>query len=263
MTERNPADELDDALNGPIAVPDEVAPLLDAAVRLRAELTGVQLSLEARRRHLGELMGPTVSSDQPRRAAAGTLTRRRIVAAVLAAAIALAAVGVVVSARSVPGQPLHPVKLAVEDARLAAVAFSPQLAAREWLRLVGVRTGEAVRLNAAGDRQHLPAAVFAACDAMYAASAAVAAVHGAHATSLRSQLRRTWTTQAAALDSVATHLPAATPPADRTAIDEAVMMVSAASGSRSPPASSPPAPGTSVVPPPTLVPSQPPTTTPR
>jgi hypothetical protein len=230
MNESNSVDELDEALDGRVEFSASIAPLVDAATRLRAELTGMQPSPEAHRRHLSELMKLAVIGDEPPAAPAATPTRRRIVAAILAAAIVVTA-AVLLAARSVPGQPLHPVKLAAEDVRIAAVAFSPQLSARERLRLVRVRTDEAVRLNAAGDYRHLPASIFAACDAMYAANAAVDAVHGSNAASLRPELRRTWTTQAAALGTVAAHLPAAMPPADRHAIDEAVMMVAAPSAS--------------------------------
>jgi hypothetical protein len=224
MNERNPARDLDHALDGHVASSGDVALPVDVATRLRAELAEVQLSPDARRRHLAELMKLAVVGDQPPPAPTLGRTRRRIAVAALAAVLVLAA-ALFLSARSVPGQRLHPVKLAVEDVRLAAVGFSPRLEARERLRLFRVRTSEAVRLNDARDQRHLPASVVAACDAMFAASAAVDAVHGRDAASLRSQLHLTWTSQVAELKVVAATLPAATPPADRKAIAEALTMM--------------------------------------
>jgi hypothetical protein len=128
-------ERLDALLDGQTGeVTDDLAPLLEAAEALRAELAEFQLDPEVADRHLEQVLNsdaPVVSLPVRQRGRWGL--RRRVAAVALAAALVLVP-ATMASASALPGQALYPVKLAVEQVRLASVQWS---ATRE----AAVRTG--------------------------------------------------------------------------------------------------------------------------
>jgi len=115
------------------------APAADPAFRLRAR--NRMLAAAAHRRRGGR-WNPFGALPRPaaRLAFAGAVAAALLVGGLTSAAA---------SGNSLPGDPLYPVKLAVERAQLA-VAFDPATRARLHAQFADVRLGEARRLIAAG-----------------------------------------------------------------------------------------------------------------
>jgi Domain of unknown function (DUF5667) len=157
-------DRLDALLDGrPGEVTDDLAPLLAAAEALRADLADLELDPEVVDRHLEQALDrPATVVPLPVRnvGAGGSVLRRRLAAAGLAAALVLvpATAASAASAEALPGQALYPVKLAVEQFRLAAVQWSPTREAQERAKIAAKRLAELDRLiNLEMYRQILPA----------------------------------------------------------------------------------------------------------
>jgi hypothetical protein len=141
-------DELDALLDGrPVELTDELAPLAEAAGALRAELAAYQLDPQVADRHLERVLHgsaavvPLPVHGQP----SGWDLRRRVAAVVLAAALVLAP-ATMASAAALPGQPMYPFKLAIEQVRVASVQWSPSREAVERTRIVDTRVDEVDKL---------------------------------------------------------------------------------------------------------------------
>jgi hypothetical protein len=156
-----PSDKLDAALDGrPVEVDDELAPLVETAAELRAALAGVELAPEAAERHLGMVLGgeaevvalPTRSRPQAGR------WRRRVAAVALAAALTVLP-ATMASAAALPGQALYPVKLAVEQLRVAAVSWSSTREATQRIKITDNRLDELDRLIQLHAADHIAPAV--------------------------------------------------------------------------------------------------------
>ena len=168
-------DELDALLDGrPVELTDELAPLVEAADALRAELAALQLDPAVADRHLERvLQGPaTVVQLPPRRQASGWDLRRRVAAVALAAALVLAP-ATIASAAALPGQAMYPFKLAIEQLRIASVQWSPSREAGERTRVADERLGEVQDLISLKMFNQLPNALTALSKAVVAAQVAV------------------------------------------------------------------------------------------
>jgi hypothetical protein len=167
-------DELDALLDGrPVELTEELAPLVEAADVLRAELASYELDPEVADRHL-ELVLSDPATVVPLRPAqpAGWEVRRRVVAIALAAALVLAP-ATIASAAALPGQPMYPFKLAIEQLRLASVQWSPIREAGERTRVADTRREEVNRLLNLKMFNQVPPALGALTRALVAAQAAV------------------------------------------------------------------------------------------
>jgi hypothetical protein len=141
-------DELDALLDGgPVELTDELAPLAEAAGALRAELAAYQLDPQVADRHLERVLhgSATVVPLPVRGQPSGWDLRRRVAAVALAAALVLAP-ATMASAAALPGQPMYPFKLAIEQLRVASVQWSPSREAVERTRIVDTRVDEIDRL---------------------------------------------------------------------------------------------------------------------
>jgi hypothetical protein len=173
-------DRLDALLDGrPGEVTDDLAPLLAAAEALRADLADLELDPEVVDRHLEQALDrPATVVPLPVRkvGAGGSVLRRRLAAAGLAAALVLvpATAASAASADALPGQALYPVKLAVEQFRLATVQWSPTREAQERAKLAAKRLEELDRLVKLQMFSQVPPAIRALDKAVAAAEAAVA-----------------------------------------------------------------------------------------
>jgi Domain of unknown function (DUF5667) len=173
-------DRLDALLDGrPGEVTDDLAPLLAAAEALRADLADLELDPEVVDRHIEQALDrPATVVPLPVRkvGAGGSVLRRRLAAAGLAAALVLvpATAASAASADALPGQALYPVKLAVEQFRLAAVQWSPTREAQERAKLAARRLDELDRLIKLEMFRQVPPAIRALDKAVAAAEAAVA-----------------------------------------------------------------------------------------
>jgi Domain of unknown function (DUF5667) len=143
-------DRLDALLDGrPGEVTDDLAPLLAAAEALRAELADFELDPEVVDRHLERALDrPATVVTLPVRKVGGGVLRRRLAAVALAAALVLvpATMASAASASALPGQALYPVKLAVEQFRLATVQWSPTREAQERAKIAAKRLAELDKL---------------------------------------------------------------------------------------------------------------------
>jgi hypothetical protein len=166
-------DRLDALLDGrPGELTDDLAPLLAAAEALRAELADLELDPEVANRHLEQALDrPAPVVTLPVRKAGGGL-RRRVAAVALAAALVLVP-ATAASASALPGQSLYPVKLAVEQVRLAAVQWSPTLEAQERARLAAKRLEELDELVKRRMFEQVPSAIRRLDKAVIAANAAL------------------------------------------------------------------------------------------
>jgi hypothetical protein len=169
-------DMLDALLDGrPGEVTDDLAPLLAAAEALRAELADLELDPEVVDRHLEQALDrpATVVTLPVRRGRSGV--RRRLAAVALAAALVLvpATAASAASASALPGQALYPVKLAVEQFRLAAVQWSAAAEAKERTRLAATRLRELDKLVQLRMFRQIPPAIRALDKAVVAARVAV------------------------------------------------------------------------------------------
>jgi hypothetical protein len=168
-------DELDALLDGrPVELTDELAPLVEAADALRAELAALQLDPAVADRHLERVLQGTATVVQlpPRRQANGWDLRRRVAAVALAAALVLAP-ATMASAAALPGQAMYPFKLAIEQLRIASVQWSPSREAGERTRVADERLGEVEDLFRLRMFNQLPDAVTALGKAVAAAQVAI------------------------------------------------------------------------------------------
>ena len=148
-------DELDALLDGrPVELTDELAPLVEAADALRAELAAFQLDPEVADRHLERVLERpgTVVQLPVRRQPSGWDVRRRVVAVALAAALVLAP-ATMASAAALPGQAMYPFKRAIEQLRIASVQWSPAREAGERTRVADERLDELEEPDRAEDVQ--------------------------------------------------------------------------------------------------------------
>jgi hypothetical protein len=169
-------DELDALLDGrPVELTDELAPLVEAADSLRAELASYELDPGVADRHLERVLegSGTVVQLPVRQPADGWDVRRRVVAVALAAALVLAP-ATIASAAALPGQAMYPFKLAIEQVRIASVQWSPSREADERTRVAGKRLDEVESLFKLEMFTQLPNALRALEQAVIAAEAAVA-----------------------------------------------------------------------------------------
>jgi hypothetical protein len=222
-----PSDKLDAALDGHLVeADDELAPLLETAARLRAALEAIELDPETADRHLGILLDDgteVLPWPIPPRLRPGRW-RRRIAAAALAAALVVLPAGMA-SASALPGQAIYPVKLAVEQLRVTAVAWSSTREASERVRITENRLYELnwlIQRNA-GDR--IPAAILRFKQAYLDARQAVQEAgtdtgHSGQAQALDAKLDAVTTGYA----DVGRHLmePGALSPSERVAIKQAI-----------------------------------------
>jgi hypothetical protein len=169
-------DELDALLDGrPVELTDELAPLVEAADALRAELASFQLDPEVADRHLERVLEGSATvvrmpvGPQPN----GWDLRRRMVAVALAAALVLAP-ATMASAAALPGQAMYPFKLAIEQVRLASVQWSAAREAGERTRVADERLEEVESLYELRMFTQLPTALDALKKAVIAAQEAVA-----------------------------------------------------------------------------------------
>src|SRR5215218_2727085 len=144
-------ERLDALLDGHTGeVTDDLAPLLEAAESLRAELAQFELGPEVADRHLERVLNsPAPVVPLPVRGR-GSGLRRRVAAVALAAALVLvpATMASAASSDALPGQTLYAVKLAVEQVRLAGVQWSASREAAERTRMADERVDELARLIA-------------------------------------------------------------------------------------------------------------------
>ena len=168
-------DELDALLDGrPVELTDELAPLVEAADALRAELAALELDPAVADRHLERVLqgSATVVQLPPRRQASGWDLRRRVAAVALAAALVLAP-ATIASAAALPGQAMYPFKLAIEQLRIASVQWSPSREAGERTRVADERLDEVQDLIELRMFTQLPNALTALGKAVAAAQVAV------------------------------------------------------------------------------------------
>ncbi|HEX7146685.1 MAG TPA: hypothetical protein VF512_04190 [Actinomycetota bacterium] len=169
-------DELDALLDGrPVELTDELAPLVEAADSLRAELASYELDPGVADRHLERVLegSGTVVQLPVRQPVGGWDVRRRVVAVALAAALVLAP-ATIASAAALPGQAMYPFKLAIEQVRIASVQWSPGREADERTRVAGKRLAEVESLVSLRMFNQLPNALMALEQAVVAAQVAVA-----------------------------------------------------------------------------------------
>jgi hypothetical protein len=249
-------DRLDALLDGHEAVVrHEMAPLLEAAAALRASVAPLRLDPATARRHLREALAGPGASPSPRshaqharaarppgsNATAGPALQpdpapsrasrhrslrpplRRLAALAVAAVLVLVPL-VLVAGGALPGSPLYQVKLATEQVRVTALAWSPPRVAGLRTQLAGTRLDELERLAASGQYQQLPAAIGALDGAVRAAEQA-AGDAGGHDPGTRALLGQRLATlqseRVAQLSALLERLPAATPTAARVRVQDA------------------------------------------
>ena len=216
-------DDLDALLDGrPFELADELVPLVEAADALRAELASYELDPEVADRHLARVLddsAPVVALP-----ARGYVNgwRRRMAAVVLAAALVLVP-ATMASAAALPGQAIYPLKLAIEQARLASLQWSPARKAGQRIRIADERLEELDQLVNLGMDAQVPDAVRAVDRAVMAATRAVqeASIQGVDVTKVAGELQAIKQEQQAQLTTLFQRLPT-TPPSIRRAIETAV-----------------------------------------
>jgi hypothetical protein len=178
-------ERLDALLDGrPAEVTDDLAPLLEAAESLRAELAQFELDPEVADRHLERVLNgsaPVVplpvrqGGGGPRGPRGLRGLRRRVAVMALAAALVLvpATMASAASSDALPGQVLYSVKLAVEQVRLASVQWSLTLEAQERAKLAAKRLDELHKLIKLRMFHQIPPAIRALDKAVVAAHEAV------------------------------------------------------------------------------------------
>jgi hypothetical protein len=284
-------DELDVLLDGRLGeVSEDLAPLLQAADELRAELAAFELDPEVADRHLERLLNgdaPAAVVPLPTRRAPRDGWRRRVAAVALAAALVLAP-ATIASASSLPGDTLYPVKLAVEKIRLATAMWSSTREAGERTRVADERLEELNRLVDLSRFSQVPPAIRALNHAVVAAQVAVQeamkeeGTDGSELAKVAGKLtavRVARQVQLAALVAVVNDLPRTILPAgtvdeiELAAAQAGVVQESAAPASSNPPTTRPepdppastppqPPPATDPPPPPATDPPPPPATDP-
>jgi hypothetical protein len=185
-------DELDALLDGrPVELTEELAPLVEAADALRAELATLELDPAVADQHLERILHGSATVvrlparlqpggwDVRRRVVAvarlqpgGWDMRRRVVAVALAAALVLAP-ATLASAAALPGQAMYPFKLAIEQLRIASVQWSPAREAGERTRVADERLGEVEDLVRLKMFNQLPSALASLERAVVAANVAI------------------------------------------------------------------------------------------
>lgn len=223
-------DDLDVLLDGrPVELTDELVPLVEAADALRMELATYELDPEAADRHLARVLeGSTAVVALPERFyVAGW--RRRMAAVVLAAVLVLAP-ATMASAAALPGQAMYPLKLAIEQLRLASVQWSPTREAVERIRVADERLEELDQLVELGMVSQVPVAVRAVDRAVMAATRAVqeAGMAGADVTKVAGELQAVKQEQRVQLATLFQRLPT-TPASIRKVIATAVQQSKAPS----------------------------------
>jgi hypothetical protein len=216
-------DDLDALLDGrPFELTDELVPLVEAADALRAELATYELDPEVADRHLARVLedSATIVALPTRGYVNGW--RRRMAAVALAAALVLVP-ATMASAAALPGQAMYPLKLAIEQARLASVQWSPAREAGECIRIADARLEELDQLVELRMDAQVPDAVRAVDRAVMAATRAVqeASIQGIDVTKVAGELRAVREEQHVQLATLLQRLPT-TPPSIRTAIATAV-----------------------------------------
>ena len=216
-------DDLDALLDGrPFELTDELVPLVEAADAFRAELAAYELDPEVADRHLARVLdGSATIVALPTRGYVNGW-RRRMAAVVLAAALVLVP-ATMASAAALPGQAMYPLKLAIEQARLASVQWSPAREAGECIRIADERLEELDQLVELRMDAQVPDAVRAVDRAVMAATRAVqeASIQGVDVTKVAGELQAVKQKQHAQLATLLQRLPT-TPPSIRTAIATAV-----------------------------------------
>jgi hypothetical protein len=223
-------DDLDALLDGrSVELTDELVPLVEAADALWVELATYELDPEVADRHLAKVLdGSTAVVELPERFyVAGW--RRRVAAVVLAAALVLAP-ATMASAAALPGQAMYPLKLAIEQLRLASVQWSPAREADERIRIADERLEELDQIVELRMVSQIPVAVRAVDRAVMAATRAVqeARMDGADITKVASKLQAVKQEQQAQLATLFQRLPT-TPASIRKAIATAVQQSKAPS----------------------------------
>ena len=217
-------DDLDALLDGhPVELTDELVPLVEAADALWVELATYELDPEIADRHLARILedSATVVALPARSYVNGW--RRRMAAVVLAAALVLAP-ATMASAAALPGQAMYPLKLAIEQLRLASVQWSPAREAGQRIRIADERLEELDQIVELGMVTQVTVAVRAADRAVMAATRAVqeASIQGADVTKVAGELQAVKQKQQAQLTSLFQRLPPTTPASIGTAIATAV-----------------------------------------
>src|SRR5215213_1326635 len=223
-------DDLDALLDGrPVELTDELVPLVEAADALGGELATYELDPEVADRHLARVLdGSATIVALPTRGYVNGW-RRRMAAVVLAAALVLVP-ATMASAAALPGQAMYPLKLAIEQARLASVQWSPAREAGECIRIADERLEELDQVVHLGMDAQIPDAVRAVDRAVMAATRAVqeAWMDGADVTKVAGELQAVKQEQQAQLTTLLQRLPT-TPASIRTAIATAVQQSKAPS----------------------------------
>ena len=239
---RKPAgleDQLDAVLDGRHGpVPVELVPPVQAAEALRATCARMELDPAAGPRHLaqalstpadelsappGELAGRTgraIRAGRATRDAGRRRRRRRRVAAFALAAAAVLTLVVTLAGNALPGEPLYPVKLTVENARLTAAHWSPRQQADLRTNFASTRLHELDSLVGHGRVDQIPTAIAALDGALVAAQRAEGAAGGGPGGDQR--LRDLRAGRTAELTSLVRRLPSTTPAAARVKIEGAV-----------------------------------------
>lgn len=253
-------ERLDALLDGQTGeVTDDLAPLLEAAEALRAELAEFQLDPEVADRHLEQVLNsaaPVVSLPVRQRGNWGL--RRRVAAVALAAALVLVP-ATMASASALPGQALYPVKVAVEQVRLASVQWSATREAAERTRLASKRLQELDKLVQLRLFHQVPSAIRRLDSAVVDAREAVAQAieesgGGSELVAVAGKLRDVTTAQHGELVAL-TKMVDVLPAASRAAIVVAVNQSPATPHPALVPPVVPPAPGPQPNPP---IPGEPP-----
>src|SRR5215213_9196491 len=228
-------DDLDALLDGrPVELTDELVPLVEAADALGGELATYELDPEVADRHLARVLdGSATIVALPTRGYVNGW-RRRMAAAALAAALVLVP-ATMASAAALPGQAMYPLKLAIEQARLASVQWSPAREAGECIRIADERLEELDKLVELRMDTQVPDAVRAVDRAVMAATRAVqeASIQGVDVTKVAGELQAVKQQQRDQLTTLLQRLPT-TPPSIRTAIATAVQQSKAPSQQATP-----------------------------
>src|SRR5215218_6498694 len=228
-------DDLDALLDGrPVELTDELVPLMEVADALLVELATYELDPEVADRHLARVLedSATVVALPARGHVSGW--RRRMAAVVVAAALVLAP-ATMASAAALPGQAMYPLKLAIEQLRLASVQWSPAREAGQRIRIAGERLEELDQIVNLGMDAQVPDAVRAVDRAVMAATRAVqeAWMDGADVTKVAGELQAVKQQQQAQLTTLLQRLPT-TPASIRRAIATAVRQSKAPSQQATP-----------------------------
>ena len=222
--------DLDALLDGrSIELTDELVPLAEAADALWIELATYELDPEVADRHLAWILeGSTAVVALPARGYVNGW-RRRMAAVVFAAALVLGP-ATMASAAALPGQAMYPLKLAIEQLRLASVQWSPAREAGQRIRIADERLEELDQIVNLGMVAQVPEAVRAVDRAVMAATRAVqeASMDDADVTKVAGELQAVKQEQQAQLATLFQRLPA-TPPSIRRAIATAVQQSKAPS----------------------------------